>query len=160
MKKNKKGVAKRTLYYYWQATKHYKGLALGAFILTPVVIVIRSALIPLVMAEMIGVVSEGLPQGELVARILPMAGALMMLYVVSSFVFEKLRTFFAWRLELRAMYDLSNKVFAVVSAQSMQFHANRFSGSLTSQSNKFVGAYERLADEIVWNILPWCTAIV
>ncbi len=160
MSKNKKSTTGKTLYYFWLATKRYKGLALGALILTPIVITIRSALIPLVMSDMIGVVSEGLPQDELVAKILPMAGKLMLLYVVSSFVFEKLRTFFAWRLELRAMYDLSSQVFDVVSAQSMQFHSDRFSGSLVSQTNRFVGAYERLLDEIVWNILPWVTAIV
>ena len=124
MGKNKKGTAGKTLYYFWLATKRYKGLALGAFILTPIVIVIRSALIPLVMSNMIGVVSEGLPQEELVATILPMAGKLMFLYVISSFVLEKLRTFCAWRLELRVMYDLSSQVFDVISAQSMQFHSD------------------------------------
>lgn len=138
----------------------HKWLALGAFILTPIVIVIRSALIPLVMSNMVGVISEGLPYDELVAKILPMAGVLMVLYVISSFVLEKLRTFCAWRFELRAMYDLSCQVFAVVEAQSMQFHADRFSGSLTSQANRFVGSYEKLMDEIIWNILPWCTAII
>ncbi|MBQ2695210.1 ABC transporter ATP-binding protein [Candidatus Saccharibacteria bacterium] len=152
--------ALKTLGYFWQVTVKHKWLALGAFILTPVVIVIRSALIPLVMSEMIGVVSEGLLQEELVTRILPMAGTLMVLYVISSFVLEKLRTFCAWRLELKSMYDLSSRVFEVVSAQSMQFHTDRFSGSLVSQANRFVSAYERLMDEIIWNILPWVTAII
>lgn len=159
-KKKKTGNVKRTLYYFWQVTLKHKWLALGAFILTPIVIVIRSALIPLVMADMIGVVSEGLEQDELTARLLPMAAVLMVLYTMSSFVFEKLRTFCAWRMELRAMYDLSSRVFEVVSAQSMQFHSDRFSGSLVSQTNRFVSAYERLMDEIIWNILPWVTSII
>lgn len=159
-KKKKTGNIKRTLYYFWQVTLKHKWLALGAFILTPIVIVIRSALIPLVMADMIGVVSEGLEQDELTARLLPMAAVLMVLYTMSSFVFEKLRTFCAWRMELRAMYDLSSRVFEVVSAQSMQFHSDRFSGSLVSQTNRFVSAYERLMDEIIWNILPWVTSII
>lgn len=159
-KKKKTGNVKRTLYYFWQVTLRHKWLALGAFILTPIVIVIRSALIPLVMADMIGVVSEGLEQDELTARLLPMAAVLMVLYTMSSFVFEKLRTFCAWRMELRAMYDLSSRVFEVVSAQSMQFHSDRFSGSLVSQTNRFVSAYERLMDEVIWNILPWVTSII
>ena len=53
-----------------------------------------------------------------------------------------------------AMYDLAMQCFNTVSEQSMQFHSNRFSGSLVFQSNKFVGSFERLMDVIIWDLWP------
>ncbi len=64
-------------------------------------------------------------------------------YVVSKFVLEELRLFWTWKMEVLSMYDLANLCFNTVSEQSMQFHSDRFSGSLVSQTNKFVGSFER-----------------
>ena len=78
----------------------------------------------------------------------------MVVALVRSFVLGPLRMWCVWKMEIKAMYDLSCKAFDTVTAQSMQFHSDRFSGSLVSQTNKFVGAYERLMDEFFWNIFP------
>ena len=58
------------------------------------------------------------------------------------------------------MYDLANLSFNTVCYQSMQFHSNRFSGSLVSQTNQFVRAYERLMDVVTWNLIPILTDII
>lgn len=63
-------------------------------------------------------------------------------------------------MEIYAMFYLSNLCFDAIVNQSMQFHSDRFSGSLVSQTNKFVGAYERFMDSVVWSILPLVTTIV
>ena len=78
----------------------------------------------------------------------------MAVALLRSFVLGPLRMWCVWKMEIKAMYDLSCKAFDTVTAQSMQFHSDRFSGSLVSQTNKFVGAYERLMDEFFWNIFP------
>ena len=38
------------------------------------------------------------------------------------------------------------------------FHADHFAGALVSQTNKFIGSYERLMDDFIWNILPGLTS--
>lgn len=157
--KKPKTATRRTLHYFWEEVKAQRWLSLGAFLLTPAVIVIRSALIPLVLSEMIGAISDGLTQQEIYDQLIPQGAMFLGLYIISSLVLEKLRMYCAWKMELRAIYNLSTRIFEVVAAQSMQFHNDRFSGSLVNQSNKFTSAFERLMDEIIWNILPWMTAI-
>lgn len=150
----KKSFTIRTLYYFLSATKKYMGLAIGGVITTPMVIFLRNILTPLLLADMIQVVSDGMRGEELYQALIPRAILLIVVALVRSFVLGPLRMWCVWKMEIKAMYDLSCKAFDTVTAQSMQFHSDRFSGSLVSQTNKFVGAYERLMDEFFWNIFP------
>lgn len=150
----KKNCTRRTLYYFLNATKKYMGLAVGGVITTPMVIFLRSILTPLLLADMIQIVSDGLQGEELYQALIPRAVLLIVVALVRSFILGPLRMWCVWKMEIKAMYDLSCKAFDTVTAQSMQFHSDRFSGSLVSQTNKFVGAYERLMDEFFWNIFP------
>ena len=136
------------------ATKKYKGLAAGGLVTTPVVIFLRSILTPILLADMIQIVSEGLRGEALFQALIPKAILLIAVAMLRSFIVGPLRLWFVWKMEIKAMYDLSCEAFNTVAAQSMQFHSDRFSGSLVSQTNKFVGAYERLMDEFFWNIFP------
>lgn len=156
----KKNPTKRTLHYFWQATKKYKWLALGSFITTPVVIFCRSILIPYMLAEMIGVIADGVRGEALVNALLPKAAILIAAELIWNYVAAPLRLWFVWKMEINTIYDLSLVVFDKVSSESMQFHSNRFSGSLVSQANKFTGAYERLMDEITFNIYPVALDII
>ena len=158
-KSSKKGTVKRTLWYYWQEVKKYKGLSFGVFILTPIVILIRNVFSTYISAQVIGRVADGVNMEEIMTSILPEVVIFIVVFALNSIVLEKLRLFFCWKMELKSMYDLSNKCFDTISAQSMQFHSDRFSGSLVSQTNKFTGAFERLMDEFIWNILPMFTHI-
>ncbi len=152
--KSKKNCTRRTLHYFLGATKKYKGLAAGGLVTTPVVIFLRSILTPILLADMIQIVSEGLRGEALFQALLPKAILLIAVAMLRSFIVGPLRLWFVWKMEIKAMYDLSCEAFNTVAAQSMQFHSDRFSGSLVSQTNKFVGAYERLMDEFFWNIFP------
>ena len=152
--KSKKNCTRRTLHYFLGATKKYKGLAAGGLVTTPVVIFLRSILTPILLADMIQIVSEGLRGEALFQVLMPKAILLIAVAMLRSFIVGPLRLWFVWKMEIKAMYDLSCEAFNTVAAQSMQFHSDRFSGSLVSQTNKFVGAYERLMDEFFWNIFP------
>lgn len=152
--KSKKNCTKRTLHYFWNATKKCKGLVAGGLVTTPVVIFLRNILTPLLLADMIQIVSEGLRGEVLFQALIPKAILLIAVSMLRSFIVGPLRLWFVWKMEIKAMYDLSCEAFNTVAAQSMQFHSDRFSGSLVSQTNKFVGAYERLMDEFFWNIFP------
>lgn len=152
--KSKKNCTRRTLHYFLGATKKYKGLAAGGLVTTPVVIFLRSILTPILLADMIQIVSEGLRGEALFQALIPKAILLIAVAMLRSFIVGPLRLWFVWKMEIKAMYDLSCEAFNTVAAQSMQFHSDRFSGSLVSQTNKFVGAYERLMDEFFWNIFP------
>lgn len=82
------------------------------------------------------------------------------LYTFNKLVLEELRLYWCWKMELLIMYDLAGTCFNAVSEQSMQFHSDRFSGSLVSQTNKFVWAFERFFDMIVWDLWPMLIYII
>lgn len=153
-KKKQPKITKRTLYYFLNAAKKYKGLTFGGLITTPIVIFLRSIIVPLLLAEMIQTVSSGLRGEELFQALIPSAIIVIVATILRSFVFGPLRLWYFWKMETKAMYDLGCKAFDAVSAQSMQFHSDRFSGSLVTQTNRFISAFERLMDEFFWNIFP------
>ena len=151
--KQRASVAKRTLYYYWQSSKKYKWYAIGTIISTPIVVLIRTTLIPLIFANMIDAISAGIPNDQVVPALLPQGLALIGLYLGGSAILGWLRVYWCWKYELKVLYDLATVCFNAVSSQSMQFHSDRFSGSLVSQTNKFIGAFERLFDLLIFDII-------
>lgn len=151
--KQRSSVAKRTLYYYWQCSKKYKWYAIGTVLSTPIVVLIRTTLIPLIFANMIDAISGGIPNDQIVPTLLPQGLALIALYLGGSAVLGWLRVYWCWVYELKVMYDLGTLCFNTISSQSMQFHSDRFSGSLVSQTNKFIGSFERLFDVLTFDII-------
>ena len=72
----------------------------------------------------------------------------------------RLQSYSVWSFEEKVRRDLANDVYAHLQAQSQRFHADRFAGAIVSQVNKFIGAYERLMDELIWNIIPGLVALI
>lgn len=159
-KVKEKRPVKRTLHYYWWAVKKHPFFTTFAIVSTPVTEIIRNVIVPLIIADIIGVVATN-PSSEVIwQQLVPLAILAMALRFVSAAIINEIRLYCHWRMEVYAMYDLANLAFDTVSAQSMQFHSDRFSGSLVSQTNKFVGSFERFFDSIVWSVLPMLTIIV
>jgi ATP-binding cassette subfamily B protein len=65
--------------------------------------------------------------------------------------------YYVWKLEEQVRRDAANEIYDHLQAQSQRFHADRFGGAMVSQTNKFLASYERLMDELVWNIIPSIT---
>ncbi len=152
-KEDRRRVSRRTLHYFWEASKKYKFLALGTLISTPIVVVVRTALIPLIFANMIDKISSGIPNDQILPTLLPSAIMLIVCHIIGSIILGWYRIRWLWIFELKVMYELATKSFNTISAQSMQFHSDRFSGSLVSQTNKFIGAFERFFDLLTFDIL-------
>ena len=162
-KKQRKTMPKttfRTLYYYWRAGLKHKWLALACLIITPISIFVRGILAPYIFADVIGKVSSGLSGDELVQAILPEAIAFLGIFMFSGIILDRIRLYTCWKFEMLTMYELDTLSFNAISAQSMQFHNNRFSGSLVSQTNKFSSAFERLFDTIVWQLIPFLVYVI
>lgn len=144
----------RTMHYYWRELVKYKWYALGCILVTPAVVFIRAVLAPMIFADLIDKVSQGLPFEQLVATALTEVVFFLVLFAFNKLVLEELRLYWCWRMELLIMYDLAELCFDTISEQSMQFHSDRFSGSLVSQTNRFVGSFERLFDVFIWELYP------
>ena len=84
--KQRASVAKRTLYYYWQCSKKYKWYAIGTIISTPIVVLIRTVLIPLIFANMIDAIAGGISNDQIVPVLLPQGLTLLGLYVAGGVI--------------------------------------------------------------------------
>lgn len=151
---------KRTMHYYWRELVKYKWYSFGCILVTPVVVFIRAILAPMIFADLIEKVSMGLPFEKLVRTAIIEVIIFFALFTLNKLVLEELRLYWCWKMELLAMYDLANTCFDTISEQSMQFHSDRFSGSLVSQTNKFIWGFERLFDTFLWDLWPMLIYVV
>ncbi len=158
--KEQKTAYRRTLHYYGIVFKKYKFLTLVSVITTPLVVLARNTLIPLIFANMIDRVSAGIAPEQIIPELLPLALALLACHLIGSCLLGWCRIYSLWRMELRSMYDLATMCFDTVCTQSMQFHSDRFSGSLVSQTNKFVGSFERFFDTLIFQILYLASLLI
>ena len=67
---------------------------------------------------------------------------------------------FNWRLEASVERDLARKVHAHLLDQSANFHANRFGGSLVSQTNKLLSSYVLVANTTIYQVLQLIFGII
>ena len=153
-------LAGRTLHYYWSAQWRHKFLMLGTFISTPLVILWRSVVQIYILADIVTKITESPSMDRIMNELLPEAILFIVLKLVFSALLGELRVYWHWKMEINTIYDLSNMCFNTIAAQSMQFHNNRFSGSLVSQVNKFVSAYERFMDVLVWDVIPFLVTLI
>lgn len=151
---------KRTMHYYWQEIKRYKWYSIGCMVVTPVVIYVRAILAPVIFADLIDKASRGLSAEEMIATSAWEIIGFLLVYTFSKLILEELRLYWVWKMELLAIRNLANKCFETIAAQSMQFHNNRFSGSLVSQASKFAWAFERMVDVGIWDAYPMLIYLV
>ena len=95
-KEDRRRVSRRTLHYFWEASKKYKLLAIGTLLSTPIVVVVRTAIIPLVFANMIDKISSGIPNDQIIPTLLPSAIMLIVCHIIGSIILGWLRIRWLW----------------------------------------------------------------
>ena len=157
MNKKKLGTVKRTLYYFWKALMQYKTRTIIVIILVPGWIFISNVLVPYGTSQIVGKLSDGDFElanyvGILFLTILPS--------VFNNLVIVRILDWLDWSLDAKCGEYLSVLAFDAVINQSMTFHSNRFSGSLTSAANKLASAFIRLKSSFLWDIYPLILTII
>lgn len=150
-KQTKRNNYRRTLHYFWQALMKFKFRTFLLLVLIPIYIFISNILLPRGTSEIIGKLSEGDFEianytGVLLITLVPV--------VFNNLFLVRVLDWLDWTLDAKAGEYLSMLAFNAVINQSMTFHANHFSGSLTSQANKLPGAFIDLKSNFVWDIYP------
>ena len=151
MKQKKTGNIKRTLHYFWLALMQYKARTFALLILVPIWIFISNVVVPYGTSGIIGQLSSGDFDisnyvGILLLTIVPAA--------VNNLGVIRIIDWLDWSLDAKGGEYLSQLAFNAVINQSMTFHSNRFSGSLTSAANKLPTAFISFKSHFVWDIYP------
>ncbi len=147
---------KQTLVLFWQFARKYPGW-LALVLITPIIATLLTGYIsPLILSRFLDQLQHGTVS-------MANSGSLVWLYVASEVLGQiiawRLALYAIWRFDLKVMRDTYQTIFNKLTNESLDFHANRFGGSLVSQTNKFVHASENLWDTMVWSVLPMVTAI-
>ncbi len=147
--------------FYWQQAAKYPLFVLGAFIAMPITVLVNTFLPPLILANVLNRLSAG---EFVVNQPWQSFGGDISLYILltlsGSIVLWRIVDACVWTVEGRVQRDLARKVFNHLMSRSADFHANNFSGSLVSQTNKLLGSYIRIADTTIFGTLPLLLSIV
>ena len=149
---------KEILRLFWQVSVPYRRRRNLAIFFTIVTIVISIFVGPLVIAELLNIIQYNQLQ---TANNL---WTLIILYGISQLcsmvIGWRLVLYLTWTFETALQRDLYSRCFNKLTNQTMFFHANKFGGSLVSQTNKLNGAVERFWDTIFWSILPLAISLI
>lgn len=144
---------KLTIQLYLYHVLRYKRFAVPLLLSVPVVVLVMNFLQPYIQAQIIQKISTGNfdpsnTWGSFGLELSVYAAAV----IVSSIAGWRLNIWLIWKLEMNVLRDMAQQVFEHLIDLDANFHANRFGGSLVSQTNKLIASYIRFADAIIFSL--------
>ncbi len=136
---------------FWQSAMKYPVRTITAVLGSTVTSIVGGFAGPLVIA----LILERIQQGTIS---LDSSWALIFLYALTQIYGQII----GWRLNyycLRTMQalatkDLYNKIFSKLTEHSLNFHSDRFGGSLVSQTSKLIGSFGTFWDTLIFTAIP------
>lgn len=148
---------KETLKLFWRYSRPFAARRNIALTFVTLATIVESYAAPFVLALFIDRLQNG-------SVTLENTWFLIAIYAVtllsSTVILWRITLWATWSFEVMSQRNLSSDVLAKLANQSLQFHANRFGGSLISQTTKLVGSLERFWDTVIWNFLPIVVGII
>jgi ATP-binding cassette subfamily B protein len=146
---------KPTLRFFWQAASKSKRYLIPVLILQPITIFLNSYAGLWIISEVVNrLTTENIPTDALLSTFWPYIVAFVGAAALGELVLWRVVTYLHWTMTDRTAYELYRQSFDALAEQSMEFHNDRFGGSLVSQTNKFSGAFSRLSDLWLFNVAP------
>lgn len=154
-------LTKQTLHLFWHYNMRYKAYFFTGLVGAILSVISQSIIPPFIVARTFAKLQFAFIHHQTLnfQQFLPyllIYGAAMII----GMLFWRLQSFFVWKLEAHIHQDMANDIFNNLQKQSHNFHADRFSGALVSQATKLLGSYERLTDDLIWNITPGLTTLL
>lgn len=151
-------INRETLRIYWYHATRYKTLLAGALLSIPFVVTLQQILPPIVVANVLDRLSIGdYTQGDVIGSFGPSIVLYFLLFIGGSVIGWRIVVYFIWTLEIKVHKDIMERMYGHLMLLDMEYHNNSFSGSVVSRTNKFVNAYTRLIDTLIFDILTIIT---
>ena len=157
VKKKEKINFGRTMHYFWQALMQYKTRTILFLILSPINIFISNIVWARGTSDIIGMLSAGDFE---IANYEPVLLFMLLPIAFNNLFLIRLLDWLDWSLDAKAGEYLSKLAFNAVINQSMTFHSNHFSGSLTSAANKLPSAFINFKSSFGWDIYPLILIVI
>lgn len=150
-----------TIRIFWSVIKQHKRYFIPVMLLQPLAIFLTSYAGMLIISMVVNrLTTETIPADQLLETFAPYIIAFVSAVALGELVLWRAVLYLQWTMADRIVYHLNRQVFDALSEQSMEFHNNRFGGSLVSQANKFTSSFSRLSDLFLFNIAPMIYAFV
>jgi ATP-binding cassette, subfamily B, bacterial len=153
--------ATQTARLFWHHASRYPRYIAVLAVFVPLSVFVGQFIPPLIVADVLLRLNEGnYNPNDLWGSF----GWSLVLYALLTFVggvvLWRVTIIAIWNLEMRVLRDMAQRVFNQLMNESAHFHANRFGGSLVSQTNKLLGSYIRFADSTVFEITTMTVAFI
>lgn len=153
-----KSIAKKSIKIFVASAWKFKIGLIFAFVGAISSVLASSFLSPYIVSRFIGNLQSG------ASITVSNTKNLIILYIVAQIVGEvigwRVTLLSIWNVEVKAQKNLHKKILNHLMNRSVGFHANTFSGALVSQTNKFIGAFERFWDTIIFQAVTTATSII
>lgn len=149
---------KRIFQIYLSEAKHHRLKVSFLLINVVLTVVLGSFIGPLIVAQLLNQIQTG-NQVSIPNNVGLIVGYIAV-QMYGDIIGWRLNLYMAWTFETASQRRLYNRIFNHLVSQPMRFHADRFGGSLVSQTNKFVGSFERFWDTIIFQLTPSVTSIL
>lgn len=145
---------RKTLSIFWHANLQHRALFIGTLIGWAAGLIMQKILLPLVTAQAINklIAVHAQPHIDYVQTFAPYIITLVALAVGAQLCIDGGLVLLS-KLETKVRPELQMRVFNLLINQSLNFHANNFSGALVNQTNKFTSAYISLTDTFVLSVI-------
>ena len=143
---------KKTLKIYWQSVRNHK-ISLWVSIISLVIANVTDTFVPVYFKNFFNQLSLGEDKKILMNKLLV---TLLMIGILSltRWFFWRIATFCLNFLESINMSDLNKKCFDYLHHHSYAYFSNNFTGSVVKKIKSFVSAFEVLADQFFYELLP------
>lgn len=152
-----KGNSKATMAFYWKAASKYK-LNILILIISIVSAAICGVIIPLYFKNFFDLLTGGGARSELFAGITATLLAIVV-FKVAEWIAWRAASFAVTSFESRVMADLTEKCFAYLHKHSFGYFNNNFVGSMVKRIRSFSNAFETIADNILWELIPLVVSV-
>ena len=150
---------KFTLKIYWNHAKKYKSKLLTLYPLMVIAQLAEDVAAPIIVSGILTKLAQNNTQDLALSKIWPLLLLITALELTGHLLWNVVVRLF-WRTQDAIMRDLSLTVYKHLTDMSYRFYSERFAGSLVSQTNKFVGSFERLTDPLTWNVFKLIIAFI
>jgi ATP-binding cassette, subfamily B, bacterial len=156
----KKVRSRAAAHYYWSQASKYPNWLWGIAFSVPLTVLINNYLPALIVASVLSHLAQNNVSPDQLWGTYGFELAAYTTLLLSGILTWRLVDWFMWRLEANVQRDIAQQVFNHLLLQSADFHANNFTGSLVSQTNKLTGGYVRVADTTIFQVYPLISGII
>jgi ATP-binding cassette, subfamily B, bacterial len=137
---------------YWKEMRHYK-VAMVFMVLAYIIATSVTIIVPLFYKEFFDVMGSATDRSSLLPALITIISSVLALNLINWTAYRS-GNFLLWYFDAHVEARLRNQAFDYTLRHSYSFFANNFGGALVQRISRYVRAFERLSDRVVFDIIP------